>query len=108
VQGDEDHNLFKRSSTRDPFTVNLPSGNLILRSKPYFTSGELFDKSKNGGINIKEAWIDFAAPAMDTYKVQLFGQKPAQPKAPLLEHDYITEHIVEVNRFRTLKQNSAG
>ncbi|KAF3038218.1 hypothetical protein E8E11_005933 [Didymella keratinophila] len=89
-------NLFKRSSTRDPFTVKPPGRYLVLKSKSYYTSGELFEKAKTGGSKIKEAWIDFAFDAVDNYKVSLFGQKPPQPKKPLPEHDYITEHIVEI------------
>jgi hypothetical protein len=96
-QDAETINLFKRSSTRDPFTVKLPGKDLVLKSKSYYTSGELFDKAKNGGAKIKEAWVDFTLDAVDNYKVSLFGQKPQQPKKPLPEHDYITEHIVEVS-----------
>jgi hypothetical protein len=88
--------ILKRSSTRKPFTITLASGKLEMASKPYWSSGELFDDAKNGKLNLKEAWIDFAKDSMSDYKVKMFSSKPPQPARPALPHDYITEHIVEV------------
>ncbi|KAF9696463.1 hypothetical protein EKO04_005206 [Ascochyta lentis] len=86
----------KRSSARSPFTVSLASGKLELASKSYWTSGELFDNKKNGNLNLKEVWLDFAKDSMSDYKVKLFSSKPPQPAPPALSHDYVTEHIVEL------------
>ena len=87
--------ILKRSSTRKPFTITLASGKLEMASKPYWSSGELFDDAKDGKLNLKEAWIDFAKDSMSVYKVKTFSSKHPQPTRPALPHDYITEHIVE-------------
>jgi hypothetical protein len=86
----------KRSSARDPAKIDFGPEILTLISKPYWTSGELFDDKKNGGLNLKEAWIDFAKDSMSDYKVQFFNKKPPQFSSSELKHRYITEHIVEV------------
>jgi hypothetical protein len=86
----------KRSSVRDPAKINFGPEILTLTSKPYWTSGELFDDKRNGGLNLKEAWIDFAKDSMSDYKVEFFNKKPPQLSSSDLKHRYITEHIVEV------------
>jgi hypothetical protein len=86
----------KRSSVRDPAKIDFGPEILTLTSKPYWTSGELFDNKRNGGLNLKEAWIDFAKDSMSDYKVQFFNKKPPQLSSSDLKHRFITEHIVEV------------
>jgi hypothetical protein len=86
----------KRSSVRDPAKIDFGPEILTLTSKPYWTSGEMFDDKRNGGLNLKEAWIDFAKDSMSDYKVQFFNKKPPQLSSSDSKHRYITEHIVEV------------
>jgi hypothetical protein len=86
----------KRSSVRDPSKIDFGPEILTLTSKPYWTSGELFDNKRNGGLNLQEAWVDFAKDSMSDYKVQFSNKKPQQFSTSELKHRYITEHIVEV------------
>ncbi|KAF2690791.1 hypothetical protein K458DRAFT_382368 [Lentithecium fluviatile CBS 122367] len=72
------------------FEANIKTGAVKLRSKSYYSSGQLFDKAVTG-LNLKEAWTDYQTDDVRKYQAQLFTKKPAGRKV-----DYVTEHIVEL------------
>jgi hypothetical protein len=58
---------------------------------PYWSSGQLFDKSITG-LTLDHAIADHATEDLRDVTVKLFKTKPTGRKS-----DYVTEHIVEVS-----------
>jgi hypothetical protein len=72
------------------YKVNLQPSALLLRSKPYWTSTDLYNK-KITGLALTELHADFKTSPVKNqeYEVQMFSTRPK-------DASFATEHILEV------------
>ena len=86
----------KRDGDARNFDAQLSVGVVKLRSKSYWSSGQLFVKGTTS-LNLKEAWADYKTDNVKNYHVELASAKIAARGST-----YVTEHIVEVRLLLNL------
>lgn len=80
------------------YKVNLQPSALLLRSKPYWTSTDLYNK-KVTGLALTELHADFKTSPVKNreYEVQMFSTRPK-------DASFATEHILEVCKNEGLRK----
>lgn len=78
---------------RELAKIPLKSGPLQVTPKAYYSSGQM--ARGEAGSKWEELWVDFENDKLNDAGVKLFNKKPPQPP-PYPEHEYVTEHILEV------------
>ncbi|PVI06276.1 hypothetical protein DM02DRAFT_649788 [Periconia macrospinosa] len=83
---------------REIADIKLKSGLLEMTPKGYYSSGQL--AKGEAGAKWKKEWIDYKTSNVNSVEVQSYSTMPQLIPEP--EHEYITEHIVElqtISRF---------